>query len=167
MKKITVVVVDDHRLIREMWAKLFATRNDIVVVGDCGVFDKAIELIKLKKPDIVLLDINLPPASGLDAVPLILKYSPGTKIIAVSMHTEPVYAKKMIKLGAKGYVSKNSSYEEMFNAVDKVRDGKLFICTEMRNILSDRQLFKDEASEPGINDLTFREIEIVKFIKKG
>jgi DNA-binding NarL/FixJ family response regulator len=167
MNKITVVVVDDHRLIREMWVKLFATRNDIVIVGGCGVFDEAIELIKIKRPDIVLLDINLPPASGLDAVPLIRKYSPGTKIIGVSMHTEPVYAKKMIQLGAKGYVTKNSSHEEIFSAIDEVREGNIFICNEMKNILSDLQLFKDESSEIDINDLTLREIEIIKFIKKG
>jgi DNA-binding NarL/FixJ family response regulator len=167
MNKITIVVIDDHKLIREMWIKLFAAKNEITVMGDSGTFDGGIELIKTKKPDIALLDINLPPVSGLDAVPLIRKFSPGTKIIAVSMHTEPAYAKRMIQLGAMGYVTKNSSHVEMFEAIEEVMSGKIFVCTEMRNILSDLQLFKDKISGPSIKDLSLREIEIIKFIKEG
>jgi two-component system invasion response regulator UvrY len=167
MKKITVVIIDDHKLIREMWTKLFATRNDIQVVGECSSFDEAIKITTIKRPDIVLLDINLPPNSGLDAVPLILKFSPGTKIIGISMHTQPVYARKMITLGARGYVTKNSSYQDMFDAIDEVMRGNIYVCTEMKNILSNRQLFNDEAMEPGTKHLTFREIEVIKFTKKG
>lgn len=166
MNKITIAIVDDHRLIREMWVKLFAVRKDIEIAGDSGAFDEAIELIKLKRPDIVLLDINLPPASGLDAVPLIRKYSPGTKIIAVSMHTEPVYARKMIRLGAKGYVTKNSSHEEMFKAVDEVMKGNMFICAEMKNILSDHFITEDE-DKPDPKKLSLREIEVIKLIKES
>jgi len=166
MNRISVVVIDDHRLIREMWTNLFAIKKEIEVIGAAGTFDDAIQLVKEKKPAIVLLDINLPPASGLDAVPLIRKYSPGTKIIAVSMHTEPVYAKKMIGLGAKGYVTKNSSHLEVFNAIDEVMAGNIFICTEMKNIMTEQLLGNDD-NEPGIKTLSLREIEIIKLIKDG
>ena len=64
IKKITLVIVDDHKLLREMWMRIFAGNQEIEVVGESGEFDEAIELIKTKRPDIVLLDINLPPASG-------------------------------------------------------------------------------------------------------
>jgi len=166
MNKISVVIVEDHQLVREMWSQLFAARKDIEVVGKSGGFDEAIEMIKEKRPDIVLLDINLSGASGLDAVPLIRKFAPGSKIIAVSMHSQPAYAKKMLQLGAKGYVTKNSSHEEMFTAIDTVMDGKNYVCTEIKNIISDLAL-QDEPAGPDIKDLSLREIEIIRLIKEG
>lgn len=165
-KKIKLIVVDDHKLVREMWSTMFVQHENIEVVGESGEFEEAIDLIKEKRPDIVLLDINLQQASGLDAVPLIRKFSPGTKIIAVSMHNEPAYAKKMFRLGAKGYVTKNSSYHEIFKAIDEVMQGNTFICSEIKNILS-AQLITDENAGPDIKILSLREIEIVKLIKEG
>lgn len=165
MRKITVAVVDDHLMILEMWVKLLGLKTDIEIAGASGNFEEAIELIKAKKPDIVLLDINLPPASGLDAVPLIRKFSPGTKIIAVSMHTEPVYAKTMLKLGARGYVTKNSSHEEIFEAIEEVMKGEIFVCAEMSSILVKQIIKADE--QPGLNKLSLREFEIIKLIKEG
>lgn len=166
MKKITVGIVDDHKLIREMWVKLFSDRTDIEVTGESGRLDDAVEMIKIKRPDIVLLDINLSGGSGMDAVPKIRKYSPGTRIIAVSMHNQLAYAKKMLQMGAKGYVTKNSSHEEIFKAVEIVMNGGQYVCAEIKNILSD-QLFNNETDKPGIKTLSLREIEIVKLIKNG
>lgn len=166
LKKTTLLIVDDHLMIREMWMKLFALKSDLDVVGDCGKFDEAIAMVKAKKPDIVLLDINLPPASGLNAVPLIRKFSPGTKIIAVSMHTEPAYAKKMLQLGAKAYITKNSSYLEMYNAIEQVMMGKTYICSEMKSILAEKFVVQGN-DEPDSGDLSLREIEIIKLIKAG
>ena len=166
MKKISIAIVEDHKLVREMWAKMFADKNEMEVVGESGGFDEAIAMIKAKRPDIVLLDINLPQASGLDAVPLIRKFSPGTRIIAVSMHSQPAYAKKMLQLGAKAYVTKNSSHQEMFKAIDEIINGRTYVCTEIKDILSD-QLMTDEPGPPDTKDLSLREIEIVKLIKSG
>lgn len=166
MKKITIVIVDDHRLIREMWRTLFLSRTDIEVIGESGRFDEAIEMIKIKKPDIVLLDINLSDVSGLEAVPFIRKYSPSSRIIVVSMHSQPAYAKKTLQLGAKAYITKNSSPEEMFNALDEVMEDRVYMCTEIKDILYD-QLFADQLNGPSVNDLSLREIEIIKLIRDG
>ena len=166
MKKITVAIVDDHKLIREMWTKLFSERSDIEVIGESGQQDDAVEMIKNKRPDIVLLDINLAGGSGMDAVPLIRKYSPGTKIIAVSMHSKPVYAKKMMQMGAKAYVTKNSSQDEMFRAIETVMNGGQYVCTEIKDILSG-QILSAEEDQPNVNDLSLREIEIIRLIKNG
>ena len=166
MKKITIAVVDDHKLIRQMWANLFAGKSDIEIIGESGTYDEAIEMVKIKRPDILLLDINLHEASGLDAVPVIRKYSPGTRIIAVSMHSEPAYVKKMLHLGARGYVTKNSSQEEVLKAVEEVMKGEVYVCTEIRGILSDLQL-KEEPEKQDTKNLSFREIEIIKCIKEG
>ena len=166
MGNISVVIVEDHQLVREMWSQLFSVRKDIEVVGKSGGFEEAVEMIKTKRPDIVLLDINLPGASGMDAVPLIRKFAPGSRIIAVSMHSQPAYAKKMLQLGARGYVTKNSSHEEMFTAIDAVMEGKTYVCMEIKNIISDQAL-QDEPAGPDIKDLSLREIEIIKLIKEG
>lgn len=167
MDKITVVVVEDHQLVREMWVQLFAGRKEIEVVGESGSFDEAIEMIKTKRPDIVLLDINLSSnASGMDAVPLIRKFAPGSKIIAVSMHNQPAYTKKMLQLGAMGYVTKNSSHSEIFAAIDSVMSGKTYVCNEIKNIISD-QAMQDEPAGPSVKELSIREIEIIRLIKEG
>ena len=166
MKKTTVVIVDDHKLIREMWTKMFAVNKQIEIMGESGSLSEAIEIISMKKPDIVLLDINLPKGSGLDAVPLIKKFSPHTSIIAVSMHNQPAYAKKMLNLGAKGYVTKNSSYKEIFIAIEEVMKGSVYVCTEIKDILSDQQL-GDHTNEPDIKSLSSRQLDIIKFTKSG
>jgi two-component system invasion response regulator UvrY len=166
MEKITVVIVDDHRLIREMWATLLTSNSEYIITGESGNLDEAIELIKLKRPDIVLLDINLEQGSGLDAMPLIKKFSPGSKIIAVSMHNQPAYVKKMMQSGAKGYVTKNSSHKEMFKALEIVVKGGMYVCDEIKNIKSDQALRIDTAG-PDINNLSWREIEIVRLIRTG
>jgi two-component system invasion response regulator UvrY len=166
MKKITVVIVDDHKLIREMWANMFVVNSDVEITGESGSLDEAIEMIRIKRPDIVLLDINLSKGSGLDAVPLIQKFSPGTRIIVVSMHNQPAYAKKMLKLGAKAYVTKNSSHKEILKAIEEVMKGSVYVCSEIKDILSD-QLLRNDTNEPDIKDLSSREIEIIKFIKIG
>jgi DNA-binding NarL/FixJ family response regulator len=112
------------------------------------------------------LDINLPQGSGLDAVPLIRKFSPGSKIIAVSMHSQPAYAKKMLQLGAKGYVTKNSSPQEMLTAIDDVMNNKTYICLEIKNNLSE-QFLQNDFRPQHVNSLSLREIEVVKLLKEG
>lgn len=166
MKKISVVIVDDHKLIRQMWEIMFAVNNEIEITGESATVDGAIEMIKLKRPDIVFLDINLAQGSGLDAVPLIRKFSPGTKIIAVSMHSQPAYAKKMLQLGARAYVTKNSPQEEIFKAIEEVMAGRIYVCAEIKNVLAE-QVLNDEPASPIKKDLSFREIGIVKLIKDG
>jgi two-component system invasion response regulator UvrY len=166
MKKTTIAIVDDHKLFRQMWSMMFAGNSEIEITGEAGTFDEAIEMIRAKRPDLVLLDINLEEKSGLDAVPLIRKFSPGSKIIAVTMHSQPAYAKKMLQLGARGYMTKNSSYEEMLKAIKEVINGNVYVCTEIRDILSD-QMLKDVSFKPNARELSLREIGIIKLIKEG
>jgi two-component system, NarL family, invasion response regulator UvrY len=166
VKKITLVVVDDHKLLRDMWRIIFRNNHEIEVIGESGEFNEAIELIKAKRPDIVLLDINLPPASGMDAVPLIRKLAPGTKIIGVSVHRQPAYVKKMLQLGAKGYLTKNSSSQEMLTAIKEVMNDQIYICSEIKEIISE-QIFHNENSSREAETLSLREIEIIHLIKQG
>ena len=163
---ISIVIVDDHRLIRQMWASMFADITGIIVAGEAGTLAGAVEMIKEKIPDIVLLDINLGKESGMDAVPLIRKFSPGTRIIAASMHNQSAYVKKMLQLGAKGYVTKNSPFEEMLTAIEEVMKGNLYVCEEIKNI-SAEEVMNLDTDAPNIKKLSFREIEVIRLMKDG
>jgi two-component system invasion response regulator UvrY len=166
MKKISIMIVDDHTLIRETWSFLLGKNENFDVVAECGEGERAIELARDKRPDVVLLDINMAPMSGFDVLKMIRKYSPGSKIIGVSMHSQPAYAKKMLRLGAKGYVTKNSPRQEMLEAISEVSNNHIYICQEVKNILSDQLLNGDQVN-PDINNLSDREMQIVRALKEG
>ncbi|MFN5334701.1 MAG: response regulator transcription factor [Bacteroidota bacterium] len=136
MKK-TLVVIEDHTLIRELWVKIYNEKEDVEVVGDSGDFDEAMEMVKKFQPDLVSLDINLNEASGFDAVPLIQQYSANTRIIVVSMHIQLNYLKQMLEMGVMGYVTKSSSHIELFKAIDEVSEGRIYVCTEMQKFFQD------------------------------
>jgi two-component system, NarL family, invasion response regulator UvrY len=166
MKKISIMIVDDHTLIRETWSFLLGKNENFDVVAECGDGERAIEFARDKRPDVVLLDINMAPMSGFDVLKMIRKYSPSSKIIGVSMHSQPAYAKKMLRLGAKGYVTKNSPRQEMLEAIAEVSKNQVYICQEVKNILSEQMLNGDQVN-PDINNLSDREMQIVRALKEG
>lgn len=166
MKKVSIMIVDDHTLIRETWSFLLGKNENFDVVAECGDGERAIELARDRRPDVVLLDINMAPMSGFDVLKMIRKFSPGSKIIGVSMHSQPAYAKKMLRLGARGYVTKNSPRQEMLEAISEVSNNRVYICQEVKNILSDQLLNGDQVN-PDINNLSDREMQIVRALKEG
>ncbi len=166
MGKITVLIVDDHTLIRETWSFLLGRNENFEVIGEVGDGQKAIDMARDKRPNIVLLDINMTPLNGFDILKMMRKQSPGSKVIAVSMHSQPAYAKKMLRLGAKGYVTKNSPRQEMLDAIMEVVQGNVYICQEVKDILSDQMLNEEDAT-PGLNQLSEREIEVINHIRDG
>ena len=166
MNKITIVIIEDHKMVREMWGKLLSERKDILISGKFADFYEALETIKTKQPEIILLDINLAGTTGIDAVPRILSFAPATRIIAVTMHNQIAYVRKMIKMGARGYVTKNSLPDEILTAVDEVMADKVYICKEIKDMISEK-LYDDKPIENPLKDLSLREIEIIKLVKEG
>lgn len=166
MEKITILIADDHKLIRETWTYILNSDERFEVVAECGDAEQAVELARELKPDIVLMDINMAPFNGFEATEKIRKGSPESKVIGVSMHSQPAYAKKMLQVGARGYVTKNSSKEEMFNAITEVFRGNKYVCDEIKTIISD-QLLDDNQDTPSINSLTEREMQIIHHIREG
>lgn len=166
MEKITILIADDHTLVRETWSFILNTDNRFQVIAESGSGEEAVELAKELRPDIIIMDINLPGMNGIEATQLIRKFSPASRILGVSLHTQPTYARKMMQKGAMGYVTKNSSREEMFKALVEVHAGRKYICDEIKNILSD-QVMSGNEGPTGLNALSQREIEIISFIKKG
>ncbi|HEX4876630.1 MAG TPA: response regulator transcription factor [Chitinophagaceae bacterium] len=166
MDKITILLVDDHKLIRESWAFILNSDPRFTVVGETSDANELIELVKEKKPVIVLMDINMSPVNGFDATKLVRQYSPSSKVIGISMHSMPAYARKMLQLGAMGYVTKNSSKDELIKAIIEVSNNKKYICDEVKNILAQQEL-EEENGKTDLNSLSRREIDIVKLIKEG
>ena len=166
MEKITILIADDHTLVRETWSFILNTDERFNVIAECGSGEEAVELAKQLRPNIVIMDINLPGMNGIEATQLIRKFSPASRILGVSLHTQPTYARKMIQKGAMGYVTKNSSREEMFKAITEIQAGRRYICEEIKNIRSE-QVINGEDQQSGLNALSQREIEIINFIKKG
>jgi DNA-binding NarL/FixJ family response regulator len=166
MAKISILIVDDHTLIRETWCSLLDTDPNFEIVGSCGDGQLAIELAKKTRPDLVLLDINMQPVDGFEVLKMIRKFSPSTKIIGLSMRSEPAYAKKLLRLGAKGYVTKNSPRDEMLKAISEVINGNIFVCQEVKNTLSE-QMIKDGEKTQGINSLSERELQVLALLSAG
>lgn len=132
MNKITIIIVDDHRLVRETWSYILNSDPRFHVIGECESGEEAVATIPQLKPDIVIMDINLPGISGIEATEQITQSGCPSKIIGVSLHSDPNYARRMLEKGAKGYVTKNSSREEMFDAITRIHNGEQYICEEIR-----------------------------------
>jgi DNA-binding NarL/FixJ family response regulator len=166
MKKTSIMIIDDHTLIRETWSYVLNTVPNFEIVAECGDGQLAIEMAKNTRPDIVLLDINMEPLNGFEVLKMIRKLSPASKIIGLSMRSEPAYAKKLLRLGAKGYVTKNSPRAEMLEAINEVSNGNIFVCQEVKKSLSESTI-KDGPKDQGINSLSGRELQVLSLLSAG
>jgi len=167
MGKITILIVDDHKLIRDSWSFILNSDPRFKVVGETNSGAEAYRIAQKKTPNVILMDVNMSPLSGFDITKQVLKLSPGSRVVGVSMHSMPAYAKRMLRLGAMGYVTKNSSKEEMMTAIVDVNNGKKYICEEIKGILADQALDDNPAKAGDINDLSRRELDIINLIKEG
>jgi two-component system invasion response regulator UvrY len=165
MKKITILIVDDHILIREAWRQLLNGDPRYTVVGDCSSGEAAFELTGQFHPDIILMDINLQGLGGLEATPVIHKAYPESKIIGLSGYAEVCYVKTMIKAGAMGYVTKSSGAAELFKAIDEVYNNRKYICDEIKNLLCNDITDGKDRKRSGM--LSTREFEIIKHLQQG
>ena len=116
-----MLIVDDHRLMREGLAKLFQFESDIEVVGQAADGLQAVELADRLQPDVVLMDVNLGRMSGIEATEKILARSPGTKVLGLSMHVDGQVAGAMRAAGATGYLTKDGPAEDLIAAVRACR----------------------------------------------
>lgn len=164
MKKAIIVIAEEQRLIRELWINLFSSKKEIKIAGEGKTLNEVISVVRNKKPDIVLLEINFSKGSSFNAVERIKKISPRTRIIIVTIFKQHEFAQKMLKLGVEGYITKNSSSKELLKAIEIVISGNKYVCAETKAILSKVQRRNDALD---LKNLSRREIEIIKSIKKG
>jgi len=166
MEKIRILIAEDHKLIRETWTFILNNDGRFTVVASCSDSAEAVRLAGEKKPDVILMDINMMPLSGFEATAKIAEVSPDSKVIALSFYSEILFVKKMMAAGAKGYVTKNSGREEMYDAILTVHNDKLYVCEEIRTQGFDMSALPDN-DLTYVESLTNKEIQISHCIRQG
>jgi DNA-binding NarL/FixJ family response regulator len=158
-KKITVLLVDDHSLVRRGFRRMLEDEADMEVVGEAGNGEDSIKLAKELHPQVVVMDCALPGMNGLQATRQIIEDSPDTAVLMLSMHTEGTWVRQAIEAGAKGYVLKNAMDLELGAAIRKVAAGE----TVFDPTVEQRSVLKGERSAA----LTQRELEVLQMIVDG
>ena len=167
MEDVTILLLDSHKLTRDAFVSMLNSVPGFTVTGETGDMDKAIEYAKHFSPSIIIIDIELGVNNGFDATKMIRKVSPASKIIGVSMHSFPAYARQMLHMGASGFVTKNSPKEELIQAIEDVLSGKNYICNEIKDIITHNTLEETEETFSLINLISVRELNIMHHIKEG
>lgn len=164
---IRVVLADDHEVVRAGFKMILEQASDIKVVAEAADGVQAYAIVAREKPDILLLDISMPPGqSGLVACEKIAKDYPRTKIIILTMFAEPEYLFYTLRGGASGYVLKNSTSEELLAAVHAVAEGGNYIHPKMTSLLT-KQLVSGGEEDRSYQQLSNRELEILQLLAKG
>lgn len=161
----TVLVVDDHDLIRLGICRLLDDVPDIIVVAQASSGEEAITLVRKLAPDVVFMDIRMPGIGGLEATQRILAKHPDTKVIVVSAFNDEVYPAVLLKAGASGYITKTTDSEEIKVAVQTVLSGKVYISPQLAQMLVVNGLSLDAKSPLSV--LSQRELQIAELITRG
>jgi DNA-binding NarL/FixJ family response regulator len=158
-KKITVLLVDDHSLVRRGFRRILEDEADMEVVGEAGNGEDSIKLAKELHPQVVVMDCALPGMNGLDATRQIIRDSPSTAVLMLSMHSESTWVRQAIEAGAKGYVLKNAMDLELGAAIRKIAAGETVFDPQVEQ----KSVLKGERSTA----LTPRELEVLQMIVDG
>ena len=158
-QKISVLLVDDHSLVRRGFRRMLEDEPDIHVVGEASDGEEAVKVARSLKPQVVIMDCALPGINGLQATRKILQFAPETLVLMLSMHTEDTWVRQALDAGARGYVLKNAMDLELGSAIRRIVNGE----TVLDGQLSQEQALKGERNA----GLTHREMEILQFICDG
>jgi len=164
---IQILITDDHQLFREGIVNLLAASPQIKVVGQAGNGQEAIEMTRILKPDVVIMDLSLPVLNGVDATRILHQELPDTGILVLSMHADKHFIKEALEAGASGYLFKNCTYSQLIEAINTVYQGKKYLSAKITEVLIDDYLNKDEDTTGIQQELTERESEILKLIAEG
>ena len=170
MKPITVLLADDHMIVREGFRKMLELENDIKIVGEAEDGRKVVALAKKLKPDVVLMDIAMPLLNGLEATRQLHKELPDAKVLMLSAHSDDAYVKSATDSGARGFLLKQTSADDVCHAIREVHKGKTFFTPSISKQLN--RLNPQLAGLVGkfhkkTAELTSREMEVLQLIAEG
>ena len=166
--KAKIFIVDDHPLVREWLANLIQKNSDLTVCGEAEDSLTALEGIAKTHPDLAIIDLSLGSDSGIDLIRSIRSSFPDVAMIVLSMHDERVYAERVIRAGARGYVMKRESTKKIIDAIHEVLQGNLYLSKEMTELLVEKFVSSDpEHVGLPIAQLSDRELEVFKLIGQG
>jgi two-component system response regulator NreC len=162
---ITVVLVDDHAVVRAGLRLLLDNHEDMEVVGEAGSAKDAIFRARALKPDVILLDVVMPGESGIEVLPKLLKESPDTKVLVLSMQDDPSYVREAFAMGASGYVLKEAADEEVVSAVREIAGGGRYVHPVLgaRMVAAEAQ----ERAAADADPLSEREREVLRLLALG
>jgi two-component system, NarL family, response regulator NreC len=158
---ISVVLADDHAVVRSALRLMLDGEAQIEVVAEAGDAESATRYVSGHRPDVLILDINMPGGSGLAAIPKIREQSPDTRIVVLTMQDETVFAREALQAGVLGYILKEAASEELVKAVRMAAQGRTYLQPE----LGARLAAEPEAGSP--DDLSDRELEVLRLIALG
>jgi two-component system, NarL family, invasion response regulator UvrY len=157
-----VLIVDDHAVVRTGLRQMLVALMRADVIEAANGRD-ALTALRSERPELVILDLNLPGTGGLELLRRVVQEDPPPRVLVLSMHTEPLYATRALQAGASGYVSKNAAPEELLTAIQRVAEGDRYIEAE---IAQDLALQSVAANEP-MHRLSARDLEILRFLVDG
>jgi len=166
--KAKIFIVDDHPLVREWLANLIEKNSDLTVCGEAEDAPTALEGIAETQADLAIIDLSLGSGSGIDLIRSIRSSFPDVAMIVLSMHDERVYAERIIRAGARGYVMKRESTKKIIDAIHEVLRGNLYLSKEMTELLVEKFMSSDpEHVGLPITQLSDRELEVFRLIGQG
>ncbi len=163
---VNILLADDHRMVREGIRYLLETVSEINIVAEAGDGYECINMVNKTKPNIVLLDIDMPNMNGIDALRIIKEQKMICKVIMLTRHNEIDYLMKALEIGCDGYILKESSFDTLKKAIFKVYSGDKYIEPNMMPLLNANMQEKSNVKKK-ISELTRREIDVLKMIASG
>lgn len=163
MDKIKIVIIDDHKMIREGLQQLLELDGEISVIGQAGDGYDGLSLIESTNPDVILLDINMPNMNGLEMLTELKKFKPDSRVLILTIHNEIDYLVKAIELGVNGYILKDSECSTLKKAIFTVYEGSIYIQPSLTPLIRE----KAEEQKNIFNTLTARELDVLRLLSSG
>ena len=170
MKRITVLLAEDHQIVREGFRSLLEHEHDIEVVGEAATGRQAVQLTRKLRPAVVVMDIAMPLLNGLEATRQIRKDFPDTKVLILSAHSDDAYVQQAIVLGAAGFLLKQTSSDNLAIAIREVHKGNTFFSPSISRRVHDRSqrpTDREANLQKNTNRLSSREVEVLQLIAEG
>lgn len=163
-KRTTVLLVDDHAVVRQGFRMIISAEPDFEVIGEASNGREAVSEAELLQPDIVLMDVSMPELNGIEATRRIVSIAPRTRILALSMHRDSVYVREILRAGASGYLLKEAGDHDLLTAIRAVAQGQGYLSPAVSDaVLND---YRKHVTDP-IDLLTTREREVLQLIAEG
>lgn len=162
-----IVLVDDHTLVRQGIASILASFKDMELVGEAEDGREALDEVREKRPDVVLLDISLPQLNGLEVAERLHKEMPDLGIVMISMHSNEEYVARALRVGARGYLLKSASREELALALRAARAGDTYLSPAVSGPVVERFLTGSGEYDNPLEILTSRQREILQLVAEG